>query len=55
VLTAAGLDEGAARFVVALDANMRDGLLGGRSGDLSRLIAHPTQPLTAHLIALAQQ
>jgi NAD(P)H dehydrogenase (quinone) len=54
-LTAEGIDEGAARFVVALDANMRDGLLGGTSGDLSRLIAHPTQPLTDHLIALVQK
>jgi len=45
VLKDAGLDEGTAGFVVALDANTRDGLLGETSGDLSRLIGHPTTPL----------
>lgn len=45
ILKNAGLDEGTAGFVVALDANTRDGLLGETSGDLSRLIGHPTTPL----------
>jgi NAD(P)H dehydrogenase (quinone) len=44
-LTAAGLDEGTAGFVVALDGNIRDGLLGETSGDLGRLIGRPTTTL----------
>jgi NAD(P)H dehydrogenase (quinone) len=44
-LTAAGLDEGTAGFVAALDANIAAGLLDGTSGDLSRLIGRPTTPL----------
>jgi NAD(P)H dehydrogenase (quinone) len=51
-LLEAGLDEGTAGFVVALDGNIRDGLLGETSGDLSRLIGHPTQTLRAHFEAL---
>jgi NAD(P)H dehydrogenase (quinone) len=41
----AGLDEGAAGFVVGLDANIADGLLGVTSGDLGRLIGRPTTPM----------
>lgn len=41
-LTTAGLDEGTAGFLSALDANIRDGLLGETSGDLSRLTGKPT-------------
>jgi NAD(P)H dehydrogenase (quinone) len=44
-LAAAGLDEGTAGFVVALEQNTADGLLAGTSGDLSRLIGRPTTPL----------
>ena len=44
-LTAAGLDEGTAGFVVALNGNMRDGLLAETTGDLSRLLGRPTTPL----------
>ena len=44
-LAAAGLDEGTAGFVVALDGNIRDGLLAETSGDLARLIGRPTTPL----------
>ena len=51
VLTGAGLDEGTAGFVVALDGNIRDGLLGETSGDLSRLIGRPTTPLVEGLRA----
>jgi len=50
-LTAAGLDEGTAGFVVALDGNIRDGLLGHTPGDLSRLIGRPTTPLREGLAA----
>lgn len=44
-LVAAGLDEGTAGFIVALDANTRDGLLGVTNGELSTLIGRPTTPL----------
>ncbi len=50
-LLAAGLDEGTAGFVVALDGNIRDGLLGHTPGDLSRLIGRPTTPLREGLAA----
>lgn len=50
-LLAAGLDEGTAGFVVALDENTRDGLLAGTSGDLARLIGRPTTPLADALRA----
>ncbi|MEO7122957.1 MAG: NAD(P)H-binding protein [Lacisediminihabitans sp.] len=46
-----GLDDGTAGFVVALDGNIRDGLLGGTEGELSRLIGHPTTPLAETLAA----
>jgi len=45
LLVAAGLDEGTAGFLVALDANARDGLLGVTNGELSTLIGRPTTPL----------
>ncbi|MEP6479787.1 MAG: SDR family oxidoreductase [Rhodoglobus sp.] len=48
-LQGAGLDEGTSGFVVALDGNIRDGLLGGTSGDLSRLTGRPTTPLAEGL------
>ena len=44
-LLGAGLDEGTAGFVVALDQNIADGLLGRTTGDLSRLLGRPTVPL----------
>ncbi|MET0433694.1 MAG: SDR family oxidoreductase [Cellulomonas sp.] len=54
-LAAAGLDEGTVGFVVALEANTREGLLAETSGDLSRLIGRPTTPLVDALrAALAQ-
>ncbi|PSL38191.1 NAD(P)H dehydrogenase (quinone) [Labedella gwakjiensis] len=49
ILTGAGLDEGTAGFVSALDGNIRDGLLAETSGDLSRLIGRPTTPLVEGL------
>lgn len=52
-LTSAGLDEGTAGFVVALDQNTRDGLLGETTGDLTRLIGRPTTPLLDGLTATA--
>jgi len=51
ILSAAGLDEGTIGFVVGLDANTRDGLLGVTTGDLSRLIGRPTTPLAEGLAA----
>jgi len=50
-LEAAGLDAGTVGFLVALDANISDGLLGDTSGDLSRLIGRPTTPLAEGLVA----
>ena len=40
-----GLDEGTVGFVVGLDGNIRDGLLGHTPGTLSELIGRPTTPL----------
>jgi NAD(P)H dehydrogenase (quinone) len=51
LLTSFGLDEGTVGFVVALDGNTRDGLLGVVTGDLSRIIGRPTTPLAAGLAA----
>ncbi|WP_454041133.1 SDR family oxidoreductase [Cellulosimicrobium sp. Marseille-Q8652] len=51
ILTGAGLDEGTAGFVVALDGNIRDGLLGDATGDLARLLGRPTTPLVDGLRA----
>ncbi|MFI6579245.1 SDR family oxidoreductase [Nocardiopsis sp. NPDC050513] len=53
VLTGAGLDEGTAGFVVALDGNTRDGELAATGGELARLIGRPTTPLAESLRALA--
>lgn len=50
-LTAAGLDEGTAQFVAALDANIAAGTLADASGDLARLIGRPTTPLVEGLRA----
>ncbi|MGY1592159.1 SDR family oxidoreductase [Geodermatophilus sp. SYSU D00708] len=44
-LVAAGLDEGTAGFVVALDGGIRAGALAATPGDLSRLAGRPTTPL----------
>jgi len=52
-LLAAGLDEGAAGFVVALEGNTRDGLLAGTSGALGRLLGRPTVGLVEALTAAA--
>lgn len=45
VLVGAGLDEGTAGFVVALDQNTAEGLLAVTTGELTKLIGHPTTPL----------
>lgn len=45
ILVGAGLDEGTAGFVVALDQNASEGLLAVRTGELSRLIGRPTTPM----------
>ena len=49
ILTGFGLDEATVGFVVGLDGNIRDGLLGATSGDLARLTGKPTTPLAAGL------
>lgn len=49
LLLAAGLDEPTAGFVVALDGNVRDGLLAETTGDLARLVGRPTTPLAEGL------
>ncbi|GEA87565.1 SDR family oxidoreductase [Cellulomonas cellasea] len=54
VLTTAGLDEGTAGFVVALDGNIRDGALADVTGDLSRLTGRPTTPLVDGLRAAVE-
>jgi NAD(P)H dehydrogenase (quinone) len=54
VLTTAGLDEGTAGFVVALDGNIRDGALSDVTGDLARLIGRPTTSLVDGLRAAAE-
>jgi NAD(P)H dehydrogenase (quinone) len=51
-LTGAGLDEGTAGFVVALDTNIREGTLADATPDLSRLAGRPSTPLAAGLRAL---
>jgi NAD(P)H dehydrogenase (quinone) len=51
MLTAFGLDEATVGFVVGLDSNIRDGLLGETSGDLARLTGKPTTQLAAGLTA----
>ncbi|MEY9851208.1 NAD(P)H dehydrogenase (quinone) [Leifsonia sp. EB41] len=48
-LREAGLDEGTAGFVVALDGNIRDGALADATETLSELIGRPTTPLAAGL------
>jgi NAD(P)H dehydrogenase (quinone) len=51
ILLDAGLDEGTAGFVVALDQNIRNGALADATGDLSALIGHPTTTLVDGLRA----
>jgi NAD(P)H dehydrogenase (quinone) len=48
-LLEAGLDEGTAGFVVALDGGIREGALALTTGDLSRLAGRPTTPLAEGL------
>ncbi len=43
-LTAAGLDAGTVGFLVGLDGNIREGLLGEATGELPRPIGRPTTP-----------
>jgi NAD(P)H dehydrogenase (quinone) len=52
-LLEAGLDEGTAGFVVALDSNIAAGTLAEVTGDLSRLIGRPTTPLLDAVRAFA--
>jgi NAD(P)H dehydrogenase (quinone) len=53
-LTEAGLPEEIAQFLVALDGDTRNGLLGAVTDDLRALIGRPTTPMAdtiAHLVA----
>jgi len=52
-LLGAGIDEGTAGFVVALDQNAAEGVLGVTTGELAKLIGRPTVPLAATLSDLA--
>ena len=52
-LVGAGLDEGTAGFLTALDAGIRDGALELATGDLSRLLGRPTTPLADTLRELS--
>ncbi len=54
LLRAAGLDDGTAGFVVALDQDTKAGLLADTSGDLRRLIGRPTTPLVEGLAEAAR-
>ncbi|PQZ55055.1 MULTISPECIES: SDR family oxidoreductase [unclassified Microbacterium] len=47
----AGLDEGTAGFVAALDAGIKNGALADTDGTLARLIGRPTTPLVEGLRA----
>jgi NAD(P)H dehydrogenase (quinone) len=51
MLASFGLDAGTVGFVVGLDGNIRDGLLSGTPGELSRLIGRPTTPMAEGLAA----
>lgn len=51
ILVEAGLDEGTADFVVALDGNIRDGVLADATTTLAELIGRPTTPLAEGLAA----
>lgn len=53
-MTAAGLDEGTAGFVVALDGNIRDGALDLPGDDLARLAGRPAATLVASVRELHQ-
>ncbi|MGK5172218.1 SDR family oxidoreductase [Geodermatophilus sp. CPCC 205761] len=48
-LLAAGLDEGTAGFVVAMEGAVRAGALGSTTGDLAKLAGRPTTPLVEGL------
>ncbi|CAN5173042.1 SDR family oxidoreductase [soil metagenome] len=50
--THAGLDDGTANFVAALDVNTAEGVLGEVTGELSALIGRPTTPLLEGLKSL---
>ena len=53
-MMAAGLDEGTAGFVSALDANIAEGALAEATTDLSEVIGRPTTPLKETVKRLAE-
>ena len=52
-MTAAGVDEGVAGFVAALDANIAEGALAEAAPDLSAVIGRPTTSLKETVKKLA--
>ncbi len=52
-LLSAGLDEGLADFLVGVDANIKDGELGGTTGELAKLLGRPTATVVETLRELA--
>ena len=55
ILAAAGLDDGTAGFLVALDGNIRDGALADVTPTLRDLIGRPTTPLAEGLAATREE
>lgn len=53
ILAGAGLDAGTVGFLVAVDADIRAGVLGDATSDLRDLLGRPTTPLLEGLRALA--
>jgi NAD(P)H dehydrogenase (quinone) len=53
ILVDAGLPEELAAFLVAVDGNVRDGLLAETTPTLRELIGRPTTPLLEGLLRLA--
>jgi NAD(P)H dehydrogenase (quinone) len=49
MLTGAGLDDGTAVFLTALDHNLGSGIMSSAGDDLARLIGHPTMSLSEGL------
>jgi len=53
ILSGAGVDQGTIGFLVAMDADIRAGVLGDATSDLRDLIGRPTTPLVDGLRSLA--
>ncbi|MTD58975.1 SDR family oxidoreductase [Amycolatopsis pithecellobii] len=53
-LLEAGLPEGLAHFTVALDADIKKGLIGEVNGELQRLIGRPTTPMADYVAQIVK-